>query len=132
MKLLNLVGADFAAFGKKDYQQFKLIERMVTDLHLPVKIVGAPIKREEDGLAMSSRNLKLNASARDEAPSLYQAMSALKNLFQAGERQVDSLLRSLTPNWRELLLKSNMPKFVVKTPLAYSHRELSIIRQYLQ
>ncbi|MEA2903155.1 MAG: pantoate--beta-alanine ligase [Alphaproteobacteria bacterium] len=73
-KLLVQCAPDVAVFGQKDYQQLKVIERLVTDLDLPVKIVGAAIVREADGLALSSRNAYLAAAERAAAPALYRAL----------------------------------------------------------
>jgi pantoate--beta-alanine ligase len=73
-KLLLLTAADVGVFGEKDFQQLTIIRRMVSDLHIPVEIVGAPIVREEDGLAMSSRNKYLKGEMRRHALCLYQAI----------------------------------------------------------
>jgi pantoate--beta-alanine ligase len=74
-KLLMNVQPDLALFGDKDYQQVMVIKQMVHDLLMPVKIVGQPIVREADGLAMSSRNSYLNAAERALAPQIFQAMN---------------------------------------------------------
>jgi pantoate--beta-alanine ligase len=73
-KLLIQVSPDFAIFGQKDYQQLRVVTAMARDLDLPVKIVGAPTIREEDGLAMSSRNTYLAAAERKAAPMLYRVL----------------------------------------------------------
>ena len=74
-KLFNIVEPDLALFGKKDYQQWRLITRMVRDLHFPVEIVGMPIAREADGLAMSSRNARLLPHHRRQAPAIFRALT---------------------------------------------------------
>jgi len=74
-KLLMQCMPDFVMFGEKDYQQLKVVTRLVSDLDLPVKVVGVPTVREKDGLAMSSRNAYLSANERQAAPTLHQVLS---------------------------------------------------------
>jgi len=77
-KLFLQVGAHYACFGEKDYQQLFIIKRLVTDLNIPVTIIAAPTIREPDGLAMSSRNALLGKDSRKIAPRLQQAMQAAR------------------------------------------------------
>ena len=83
-KLFNLVQPDIAVFGQKDFQQLKVIERMVRDLSLPVKVMGAPTLRAEDGLALSSRNQYLSPAERAEAVQIYQTLQQMRDLIAKG------------------------------------------------
>jgi pantoate--beta-alanine ligase len=93
-KLFNLVQPDVAAFGEKDAQQLRIIERMVRDLNFPVEILRGPIIREPDGLAMSSRNAYLSAGERKSATCLCRALEAVKDRFDSGERRPEALRRA--------------------------------------
>lgn len=81
LKLFNIVGCDQAYFGKKDYQQFTVLQKMVKELNVPVEIIGVDTVREKDGLAMSSRNSYLNEYERKAAPVLFRALSSAKHNF---------------------------------------------------
>lgn len=83
-KLLLMTAADQAFFGEKDWQQLQIIRRMVTDLNLPVRITGCPTLRERDGLAMSSRNMRLTQSDRLAAPALNRAMEKAASAIRKG------------------------------------------------
>lgn len=83
-KLFNLVQPDIALFGQKDFQQLKVIERMVRDLSLPVKVMGAPTLRADDGLALSSRNQYLSEAERAEAVLIYQTLQQMRDLIGKG------------------------------------------------
>jgi pantoate--beta-alanine ligase len=85
-KLFNLVQPDLAVFGQKDFQQLKVVERMVRDLGLPVKVVAAPILRADDGLALSSRNQYLSAEERARAPLLHDTLQKMRELLALGHR----------------------------------------------
>ncbi|MGQ5523883.1 pantoate--beta-alanine ligase [Chitinimonas sp. PSY-7] len=84
-KLFNIVQPDAAMFGKKDFQQLKVIEGMVADLDMPVEIVPVDTGRAADGLALSSRNSYLTETERQEAPRLYRNLSTIKTALEAGE-----------------------------------------------
>lgn len=86
-KLFNIVQPDVAVFGRKDAQQAIIIRRMTEDLNFPVKILTAPIVREPDGLAMSSRNTYLSAAERSQAPVIYQALRQAQAMTAGGIRE---------------------------------------------
>lgn len=91
-KLFNMVQADLAVFGQKDYQQWRVIETMVADLNWPLALYKAPIARASDGLALSSRNQYLTASQRRIAPKFYEVLKQLAVSVQQGQRDFESLL----------------------------------------
>lgn len=84
-KLFNIVRPDFAFFGQKDYQQLAVIRQMVQDLNMPLEIVGVPIVRAEDGLALSSRNGYLSEQQRAIAPTIYQSLKYAEQQLHAGK-----------------------------------------------
>lgn len=86
-KLFNIVQPDVAIFGQKDYQQLAIIKHLVRDLSYPIEIVGAPIVRAADGLALSSRNQYLSAAERQMAPILHQELQRLAKQLMAGNDQ---------------------------------------------
>jgi pantoate--beta-alanine ligase len=87
-KLFNIVPADAAFFGEKDYQQLVVIRQMARDLNIPVEVVGCPTVREPDGLALSSRNKYLSSSERRQALSLSEALFAARDRIGAGDHDV--------------------------------------------
>lgn len=95
-KLFNIVEADVACFGKKDYQQLFVIKSMVDDLNMKIEIVPVDTGRAEDGLALSSRNGYLSAVERAEAPRLYQHLTAMTAAIKAGERDFEKLAQQVS------------------------------------
>lgn len=96
VKLLNIVQPDSAYFGTKDFQQLAVVRETVNHLNLPVEIVGVSTVREADGLALSSRNVRLSSEARAQAPVIYRALSKASEAVISGERDrttLESLVR---------------------------------------
>lgn len=104
LKLFNIVRPDTALFGQKDYQQLKVIERMVRDLDLDVEVLGLPIVREASGLAMSSRNAYLTEEDTQRALSLSRALFQIKTAFQNGTTKTGTLKES----GKEVLLEAGV------------------------
>ena len=95
-KLFNIVQPDHAYFGQKDAQQLAVVKRMVKDLNMPLEIVGCPIVREADGLAMSSRNTYMNAEERKAALILSQSIRLGEQMVKDGERDANVVKSAMT------------------------------------
>lgn len=94
-KLFNIVQPHKAIFGNKDFQQLAVIKRMTLDLNLPVKIIGMPIFREADGLAMSSRNVYLSSDQRRQALVLSRSLQRAREMVRSGETDCDVIIAQL-------------------------------------
>ena len=94
-KLFNIVQPDVAIFGKKDYQQLAIIKQLVRDLSFDIQLIGGPIVRAEDGLALSSRNQYLTETERAAAPELHKAVQDLAVKLQSGRATSETALQSL-------------------------------------
>jgi len=86
-RLLNIVQPQVSVFGRKDYQQLLIVQRMAADLHLPVRILSGPTQREPDGLALSSRNQYLSKTQRESAAGIYRALRECGDALRGGERR---------------------------------------------
>jgi pantoate--beta-alanine ligase len=102
LKLFNIVKPDIAIFGEKDYQQLKIIQKMARDLHLEIEIIGLPIIREDDGLALSSRNAYLSKEERERARALSEALREIRKRFNKGHNDISDLIQE----GKEVLNKS--------------------------
>lgn len=102
-KLFLLTQPTVAVFGEKDWQQLAIIKRMVRDLHFPIEILGAPIHREADGLAMSSRNAYLSQEERLMASHLQKGLQLAREKFKAGEKNCAVLQKITTEYWAKFL-----------------------------
>jgi len=105
-KLFNIVQPDIAVFGQKDIQQAVSIEKMVFDLNFPVKIIIAPIIRESDGLALSSRNKHLSEKHRQDALSLSRSLAACKAMIDSGEKDVSKIVEKV----KSVIMEGNPDK----------------------
>lgn len=98
--LFSMVQPDVALFGEKDYQQLFVIQRMVRDLHLPVEVIGVPTVRDENGLALSSRNQYLSAEQRRLAATIYRTLEETAAHLRAGHRDFETLQEQGTQTLR--------------------------------
>jgi pantoate--beta-alanine ligase len=113
-RLFNQVQPDVAVFGRKDYQQLLIIQRMVADLHMPVRIVSGVTQRESDGLALSSRNQYLNPKQRQSAASIYQALRRCAQQLRAGDRAFRRLEKAALAQLKSAGLRADY--FAVRAP----------------
>ena len=104
-KLLNIVLPDFLVVGMKDAQQAIILNRLIRNLHFPTELVVAPTVRDEDGLALSSRNKKLTESQRVEALKIYQSLKTAKELTEKGTTNTDRLIAEVTNRINSLRLR---------------------------
>ena len=121
-KLFNAVQPDKAYFGQKDAQQALVIQQMVRDLNYPIEIVVCPIIREEDGLAMSSRNIYLTKPERQAALALSQGLLQAKTTYQGGERDAETLRKIVSDR---ILLETLATLHYVSCADPYTLRELT-------
>jgi len=105
LKLFNLTIPDYSFFGEKDLQQLIIIRQMVKDLNLPIKVISNPIVREKNGLAMSSRNIRLSKKAREIAPLIYTGLKKAREEFKKNNKV---LTKKIIKNLREYYASKNI------------------------
>jgi len=124
LKLFNIVKPDIAIFGEKDYQQLKIIQRMVKDLNLEVEILSFPIVRDKDGLALSSRNSYLSGQSKVSSCTVFRALTEIKRRFEEGSRDC----KYMTDLGREILREEkilDIDYFEICDPETLESRELA-------
>ncbi len=105
LKLFMLTQAQIAVFGEKDWQQLAILKRMVRDLNVPIQLVGQPIVREADGLALSSRNVYLTPAERAKAPYIHQSLMAAASAVAEGEQDAAQVIAGIRAD-----LQQNLPE----------------------
>ncbi len=123
LKLFNLINPHIAVFGEKDYQQLVIIKKMVEDLNVPVKVVGRPIVREMDGLAMSSRNTYLTPSQRKEASNIYKGLLKAREWVKNGLRDSDTIISRLTECYMEHIPSGEIDYIDIVNPQTLVHQK---------
>lgn len=117
-KLFQICQPDLAVFGLKDYQQFVIIQRMVSELNIPVKLIGGPTVRESDGLAMSSRNKYLDETNRAKALYLYASLHKAKRMIEENSLSIKHILKQIEADFEKEQIK--LDYFVIKDALTLS------------
>ncbi len=114
LKLFNIIPADRAYFGEKDYQQLAIIKKMVSDLDLDTEVISGPTIREEDGLALSSRNKYLSRQERKNAPVIYKAIKQAKKMIEGGEEDLEMVKKHAARKIRETPQVKNIEYFDIR------------------
>lgn len=117
LKLFNIVNANRAYFGQKDYQQMVIIKKMVDDLNLDIDIVSGPTIRESDGLAMSSRNKYLSFEERGNAAVLYQSLIMARDMVECGEKDLEKIKREALKKLKGNEFVKNVDYFEFRDPV---------------
>ncbi len=120
-KLFHIVGPDVAVFGEKDFQQLVILRRMAADLDFPVTIVGHPVVREPDGLAMSSRNTYLSPEERRRAAAISRGLRRARELVAGGERRVEAIATAVKAVLTDAGLRSEYVAVVDSATLEAQH-----------
>ena len=135
LKLLEIVHPDVAVFGRKDLQQAMLIRRMVDEFHVPVEVLVAPIVREPDGLAMSSRNVYLSGDERHRASALSRYLRAARQLYAAGRRDPEALREIMIGTLEDSAVRVDYTEIVspdtLRTPVEASDDTMCAVAGFL-
>lgn len=123
LKLFNIVRADKAYFGQKDYQQMVIIKRMVDDLDLHIEIVSGPTIRERNGLALSSRNRYLSAEERENAIILYKCLILARDMVKEGEEDLEKIKRIVLDKLKENRFVKSVDYFEFRDPRTLEERK---------
>lgn len=118
LKLFMITQADVAVFGQKDWQQQAILRRMVRDLNVPVRIETCPIVREEDGLALSSRNVYLTEEERRQAPWIHRGLQLARDMAQKGQTHAKILRESALCTWADHLTLGRLDYLSVVDPVS--------------
>lgn len=124
LKLFNIINAHKAYFGEKDYQQLVVIKKMVEDLNLDIKIISGPTIREEDGLAMSSRNRYLSGEERKNATILYKCLSTAKKMVLDGRGDLEEIRKKMFKELKENEFVKKVDYFDFRDPLTLSEKRV--------
>jgi pantoate--beta-alanine ligase len=118
LKLFMITQADVAVFGQKDWQQQAILRRMVRDLNVPVRIETCPIVREEDGLALSSRNVYLTEEERRQAPWIHRGLQLARDMAQKGQTHAKILREAALCTWADHLTLGRLDYLSVVDPVS--------------
>jgi len=121
LKLFNIVRPDKAYFGQKDYQQLVIIKRMVDDLNLDIEIIGGPTMRENDGLALSSRNKYLSVKERENATILYECLKMAKDIIKKGEKDLEKIRKVIITDLGKNRFVKKVDYFDFRNPRTLEH-----------
>lgn len=124
LKLFNIINAHKAYFGEKDYQQLIVIKKMVEDLNLDIKIISGPTVREEDGLAMSSRNRYLSGEERKNATILYKCLSAVRKMVLDGGGDLEEIRKKMLKELKENEFVKKVDYFDFRDPLTLREKKV--------
>lgn len=122
LKLFNIINADRAYFGQKDYQQLIIIKKMAEDLNLDIEIVSGATVREKDGLALSSRNRYLSKNERENAVILYKCLKMAEDMIIKGERNLEKIKKIITDELKKNIFVKKIDYFDFRDPFSLEEK----------